>query len=242
MEIEVQERFSKLPFPIHKVKLTPKQLFEQWPDLMRYFPRKEMPIWTGQNIVRIIKYIFFLYHPNSDLIDEYPDELQLRKDAAALEAGFTRKKGDTWPDDVKELMNFKEKATRNMILDFLKAAKSNVWREIVVTEEELDQLYTIRANEISSLKNKNLLQLCRERNDELKVLWRTFWADHRDLEKAAKKEILPISPENVFKEMEVPDYLKKILQVQDVPKAQRLHKVLTKEGALSGLDSPDTEG
>ena len=62
------------------------------------------------------------------------------------------------------------------------------------------------------------MRLIRERSDEKELLYKRFYAEHSDLKKATEDELYPVSPENVFREMKIPDEITKVRQVRDVPK------------------------
>jgi len=129
MNILQQERFSRLQFPVHRIKAdTPVKLFEVLPGLRRYFQKiveADIEVLTtvedektgekkihkssirgaeskfkglrSDDLVKIIRYIVFVYDPDSDLIQEYPEDSRLLKDAAAKEAGFNRMANDQLP-------------------------------------------------------------------------------------------------------------------------------------------------
>jgi hypothetical protein len=252
---ELPERFSRLQFPVHKIKAeTPGQLFEAIPGLRRYFQRAEnfedtikyvIPSKSEDEepkrgttkgfraatyggpagLVKIIVYICFVYDPESDLIDEYPDEPRLRKEAAAREAGFKRGKDGEFDEMVQRIMNFEDKDVVSWILDYLKVKKSNVWREIVFLEEELDNIYRIRATDFDrAIKNK-LDEESKKKIEDLKQFYKQFYSEHHDLRKATEEELVPISPENVFKELKIPEEMYKVRQISDVSQPPGLPEV-----------------
>jgi hypothetical protein len=230
---ELPERFSRLQFQVHKIKAeSVHELFEFMPGLRRYFQKVEIKgkersssIYNGpRGLVIIIKYIVLLYDPDSDLVDEYADEPRLRKEAAAREAGFKREHDGEWPPLVKSIMDFEEPDVLNWIMDYLKVKKSNVWREIVFLEEELDKIYRIRANDIELSIKLKLDAESKRKIEELKQFKKQFYAEHSDLRKATEEELIPVSPENIYLQMKVPEDLYKVRQISDVSQISGLRE------------------
>lgn len=234
-----QERFSKLPVPIHKVNAkTPEELFEAIPGLRRYFqqPRKigekdGIPIYDANyrgaeeaDLPKVFKYIVFLYDPETELTQEYPDEIRLRKDAAAKEAGFRRMSQGDWPPHIQDIMDFKEPRVNRWILDYLKVRKNRLWSEIKMLEEELDVLDRSRADALAKGEIvKDGHKISKEKREELDSLYKKFYTGHQDLKEATEKELVVITPENVFSVLEIPEEYWKIRQIKDVPKEARPH-------------------
>lgn len=258
MNLNQQERFSRLQFPVHKITAkTPAELFEILPGLKRYFQKLEQEsieyqtkkkkqkddepdsFFEGkadgyaakyrgvypEDLVRIIKYIVFVYDPDTDLINDYPDEPKLLKDAAAKEAGFHRMKDGEWPSYVQDILDFKEKTVVWWIIDYLKVRKNPVWTELKFIEEEIDFLYRKRTNEL--LKgdiNSQTMRLIEERNEKRKSLYERFYAEHSDLKKATQEDLFPVSPENVYKALKIPQEVWKVRQTRDVPTNTGINK------------------
>lgn len=245
MNLLQQERFARLQFPVHKMTAkTPVELFEILPGLRRYFqklvPEGEYEIPSPTNpgekikvpgyeakyrgifpddLVKIIKYIVLLYDPESDILNEYPDDLRLMKEAAAKEAGFKRLRDGVWTESVERIFDFKEKAVVDWIVDYLKVKKNPIWMQIKFIEEELETLY--RQRTAALLRNEvrqELMKLIRERTDERDILYKRFYSEHSDLKKATQDELYPISPENIFRELKIPAEITNLRQTRDVPK------------------------
>lgn len=246
--IEEQDRFSKLQFPVHKITAkTPDELFKSLPGLRRYFqnvtvskpetvdisspngkPEKitvnhRPSSYRGihpDDLVKIIKYIVFVYDPDSDLMNEYGDEFRLLKEAAAKEAGFKRDGAGYWPTYVEDIINFKEKEVVGWILQYLKVKKNPIWNQLRFCDEEIDFLERKRAE---ALQAGNLyadaMKLIKERSDEREKLMKQFYGQHSDLRSATKDELFPVSPENIYLEMKIPESVYRIRQVKDVPKS-----------------------
>lgn len=223
MNVLEQERFARLQFPVHKIKAkTPQELFEILPGLRRYFQRLinvgDSCI-AGEDLVRIIKYIVYVYDPDSDLMEEYPDDYRLLKETAAKEAGFKRNKDGEFPQLVQDIIDFKEKHVAGWILDYFKVKKNAVWQELRFLDEEIDLLYRDRTNSLLAGNVKtDSMNLIKPRLESRENLLKRFYAEHSDLKRATQDELFPVTPENVFKELKIPDEIWKVRQVKDVPK------------------------
>jgi hypothetical protein len=172
-----------------------------------------------EDLVRIVKFIVFVYDPETDLMQEYEDNFSELKNAAASEAGFRRNKDGEWPLYVQDILQFKEKQVISWIIDYLKVKKNPIWMEIKFVEEELEQLYRTRARAIESGDIKSdTMRLVNERLELKARLYKQFYAQHNDLKKVSEEELYPVSPENVFKELKVPAEVWQMRQVRDVPK------------------------
>ena len=244
MNAPTHERFSRLQFPVHKITAkTPLELFEILPGLRRYFQKlndaqvevetkktdgsvvRELvdgfaPNYKGlypDDLVKVIKYIVFIFDPDSDLVQEYPDDYRLRKEAAAKEAGYKRGKDGEFPPYVQRILDFKEKQVVDWILDYMKVKRNPIFKEINFVEQELEALYHSRAVALQEGRvEPQLLAQIKVRLDEKDVLYQRFYAEHTDLRKATQEEIYPVTPENVFKALQIPADFSKIRQVRDV--------------------------
>lgn len=230
------ERFEKLSFPIHKVTAkTPEELFKILPGLQRYFnnvmgikdmrnlpaERMSMPL-PADYLVKIIKYIVFVYDPNTDLLQEYPDDMRLLKEAAAKEAGFSRDEFGEWPEYLKLAMDLKNDQVVGWIIDYLAIQKNATWRALKYLDEEIEVLYERRTIALKERDFKtDYFNMISDREEKRELLVRKFFAEHIDLKKEAQDIMYPVTPENVFKELKVPEEYWKIKQVKDVPAEAR---------------------
>lgn len=227
---ELPERFSRLQFPVHKIEAeSPADLFKVIPGIRRYFQKvdKENPKTSSRyrgpkGLVCVIRYIVMLYDPESDLIEEFMDDPRLRKEAAAREAGFKRDRDGEWPQEVMDLMDFKDEEAVDWILDYLKVKKNHIWREIVFLEEELDQIYRIRSSDFERANKLKLDEESKKKIEQLKLYKKQFYSEHHDLRKVTEEQLIPVSPENVFIQLNVPEELYKVRQVQDVSQITKI--------------------
>jgi len=196
-----KERFGRLRFRVDQLKLGDNKIDLMFPALC---DNNEFRAYTGYNRDALIKYIVFLYDPNSDLVDEF-ENLQNRKDAAAIEAGYERGKSGDWPSAIMEIMELKNDQARAMILRFLKTIHNHVWTEICLLEQELDVYNAMRMEPLPVdtkkdsaellAKRDNLMAMCEKRVRALELHKLKFYADHDDLREKAEDEF-PITPEN----------------------------------------------
>lgn len=202
-----KERFSKLRFKIDKLEAG-DAIELAYPALA---DNKEFRAYKGYAKPKLIKYIVFLYDPNSDLVDEF-EILQDRKDAAAIEAGYTRGETGDWSKAIKEIMTLKNDEARAMILRFLKTIHNHVWTEICLLEQELDVYNAMRMEPLPIdskrdnaellAKRDNLMSMCEKRVRALELHKMKFYADHDDLREMAEDDI-PINPENAVELLKI---------------------------------------
>ena len=195
-----KERFGKLRFRVDQLKPGDKVelIFPALCD------NAEFRSYTGRRKIELIKYIVFLYDPNSDLVDEF-ENLQNRKDAAAIEAGYTRNDNGEWPEFMSQVMSLKHNQARAMILRFLKIIHNHVWTEICLLEQELDVYNAMRLEPLPTdskkdnaellAKRDNLMTMCEKRVRALEIHKLKFYADHDDLKEIAEDDQM-ITPEN----------------------------------------------
>jgi len=202
-----KERFGRLRFRIDQLK-PGDNIDQMFPALC---DNPEFRAYTGYNREILIKYIVFLYDPNSALVDEF-EALQNRKDAAATEAGYERAKNGDWPKVTKEIMELKNEQGRAMILRFLKTIHNHVWTEMCLLEQELDVYNAMRMEPLPTdskkdnaeilAKRDNLMAMCEKRVRALEIHKLKFYADHDDLKELAEDDY-PITPENAVEMLKV---------------------------------------
>lgn len=137
------ERFSNLKYNPKKAKVP---LDEAFPQLFRYHEFRKLKEWG--NWQKITAYILFMYSKDTDLAQEFPSNLQERKEAAALEAGYNISPDGKWPSEISKIMDIKNQIVYDAIMMYLKIQNHNTWTEIVVTEEELFDFQKLRFRRI----------------------------------------------------------------------------------------------
>lgn len=212
-------RFDRLKYPVHK--LQPGQTADQaFPTLFKIpeFKKLKSSKKHAADYSRLACYIVLLYDKGTDLADEFRDDLKARKDAAATAAGYERI-GGKWPAHVQKVMDVQDEEAYHAILAYLKEQKYPLWREICVTEQELDEFNKIRFASITKKKGEEkdiikaatekdkLKEACETRIKSLDSLYTQFFEDHSDVKKAEFEEM--ITPENAERilEKETPPYV-----------------------------------
>lgn len=211
-----KERYSGLRFPAHKYQKD-LHLIKEFAPLFRHEEFKACPVKD-----KIVRYICFLYDSNSELNQEFP-KLEDRKEAAAMEAGYSRTKTGEWPEEVNKLfaltMGGRDKNDEvvwslvHMIFRFLKVCNDRLWMEIVVTEQELDN-YTRQRLDVLNIDMKaktavdilvqsgKLQELSSSALMRLEGYKKQFYLDHGDVREAVE-ELEMITPENAERIMKV---------------------------------------
>jgi hypothetical protein len=192
----IESRFGSLRYPVHAVT---GSLQEAFPDLFRYDEFKKLLM--DKHGDKLVRYIVLLYDYNSDLIFEYQTNLKERKDAAAIEVGFTRSPDNTWPKYLQKIMDMGDKLVVECILRYLKMQKNDVWVDIVTTEQELDEFQRMRMTPIKDLEDTKqkdiLMKACDVRVKHLKNRYTEFFGLNKDLQAAEFEEM--ITPENALR-------------------------------------------
>ncbi len=222
----IEEKFSRLRFPVHK--LSPDESLEEaFPRLFHY---NEFKNFKHTHKDKIIKYICFLYDPASDLIEEFAQDYQERRSAAAIAAGIERN-GDKWPKWFQLVLEFqKEKAIKvkdglndegeqqykteyrvqtdesllMMILRFIRIFKNQIWIEICTLEVELERYRKQRwegLNTDDANKSVKSAELADVCKSHMTKL-NSLYSEFFMGDKGLEKEVIEmVSPENVDRVM-----------------------------------------
>ena len=179
------DRYSAIKYKVH---LTPFPVQKSFPNL---FKGVKLPD-------KVLRYIVFLYSKDSGLTQEFQSNLQERKEAAAIDAGYQKVDGK-FPKEILEVMEMKNYDAHGAIMDFLKGQKHHVWTEIIVCEQELFEFQALRFASIGDKKSKTttaeedkeilaaaekkekLMKACNERIKQLEILYEQFYGDHKEL-------------------------------------------------------------
>lgn len=126
---------------------------------------KEIYSWVTYNddipVNNLLCYLLFLYSPDSPVNKRYGIPLIERKSQALLLAGFghLRHRNGEWTDDVTSyLIELRNDAVINMIVDYLKMLNQKVWTEMNTLEQELEEATRLRLRPVSSIDDKATLQ------------------------------------------------------------------------------------
>ncbi len=176
MAIIQNKPFSKLKFPIHEIPQG-VDLVNEFKELQGY---PEFANYSHKDRNNVIRYVFYCYDLNSDLIKQFTD-LKKRKEAAAELAGFKRNEKDgKFHKDVYDMMEFKKKTVEieveeeegkkaktetevesnkiyPMVMTFLKMQQSRLWSMIVTTEQAFEEYQGLIMEPVSESGDKDTL-------------------------------------------------------------------------------------
>jgi len=179
------DRYSAIKYKVH---ISPYPVQKAFPNL---FKGVKLPD-------KVLRYIVFLYSKDSGLTQEFQSNLQERKEAAAIDAGYQKTDGK-FPKEILDVMDIRNHDAYEAIMDFLKSQKHHIWTEIVVSEQELFEFQSIRFAPIGEKKNKTtsaeedneilaaadkkgkLRKSCNEIIKQLEILYEQFYGDHKEL-------------------------------------------------------------
>jgi len=198
MKLFSDSDFASLTFPIHNVD---KNVLSIVPRLELITTFKE---YKGQNKDKVIKYICYLYDPNSPLKEFFPD-MSRRKEQAAILSGFDLE-DNAIKDIVGEMMSLKNKGVVAMIDEFLRFVNSRTWSMIVSNEETFYEYQSKLLRSVTAERDKDLLQALQIKgkimedldniNERLEKYYLKLYAGDEDLVKTITTR-QSISPENL---------------------------------------------
>jgi hypothetical protein len=198
MKLFSDSDFASLTFPVHNVD---KNVLSIVPRLELITTFKE---YKGQNKDKVIKYICYLYDPNSPLKEFFPD-MSRRKEQAATLSGFDLEDNAT-KDIVGEMMSLKNKGVVAMIDEFLRFVNSRTWSMIVSNEETFYEYQSKLLRSVTAERDKDLLQALQIKgkimedldniNERLEKYYLKLYAGDEDLVKTITTR-QSISPENL---------------------------------------------
>ncbi len=157
---------------------------------------------------KVFRYVNLLYSSGSRLIRKHRNNLNARKEEAALAAGFDLKKKSERDKVEKDLFQVKNEKVLKMIMRFLILQKNPLWSSIVTTESAFYEYQEIILDPLSkedekkrtdAAKNKSvLMEECDKMLSRLKLYYQEFFGDDADLHQAYKDtELILTSPEEI---------------------------------------------
>ena len=111
----------------------------------------------------IIRYIVFLYDKESPLYDDFPDDLEKRKSAAAADSEMP-----TTGKIYTMILQAKHPTVNDMIIRYLIMQNNEVFKEKLITEQELEEFQRLRFIGIEAKTDKDLLQAAKYKDELLK--------------------------------------------------------------------------
>lgn len=207
------------------IRLKPSDLFKQ----KAFQKLKSRP-----DCDKLVNYILYVYHKDSELIREFENDLQARKDEAAKDAGFL-KIGGHWDKELQKVMDIRDNDVHDAIMQFLKMQKHDTWMDVCTTEQELFEFQSMRLAPVlknkakknptadeekmiieSTLKKGTLMKACDERRARLISLRAEFFGDNKDVQNAEFEEaVTPEKAERILASMPAPYELETSTPVVD---------------------------
>lgn len=198
MKLFSDSDFASLTFPIHNIAK----------DVIKNVPRLELipsfKNYKGTSKDKVIKYICYLYDPNSPLKEFFPD-MSRRKEQAATLAGFDLEDNRT-KDIIEGMMSLKNKGVLIMIDEYLRFVNSRTWSMIVSNEETFYEYQSKLLRSVEAERDKDLLQALQIKgkimedldniNERLEKYYLKLYAGDEDLVKTITTR-RSITPENL---------------------------------------------
>lgn len=190
--------FESMTFPIHNVK---GDVVKKVPSLtfIESFVQYE-----GEHKNKVIKYICYLYDPNSPLKEFFPD-MSRRKEQAAILSGFNLD-DNRFKDMVIAMMSLKNEVVVVMIDEFLRFVNNRVWSMIISNEETFYEYQRKLLRNVTADRDKDLLQALQIKgkimedldniNERLEKYYLKLYAGDEDLVKTITSR-KSITPENI---------------------------------------------
>jgi hypothetical protein len=198
MKLFSDSDFASLTFPIHNIE---KDVIKKVPRLELIKSFKE---YKGDFKDKVIKYICYLYDPNSPLKEFFPD-MSRRKEQAATLSGFDLE-DKRFKDIVEAVMSLKNKGVLLMIDEYLRFVNSRTWSMIVSNEETFYEYQSKLLRSVEAERDKDLLQALQIKgkimedldniNERLEKYYLKLYAGDEDLVKTITTR-RTITPENL---------------------------------------------
>lgn len=169
----IKERFSGLKFKIHGLK---SPVLDKYPELLRYKSIADVKDIDGLD--EILRYLIYLYDPNTDLNQECPD-LKDRKTEACSLAGLNG-------DDFQKICDMGEpfiSLITCLLCEVYHNRKNMEWH---TTQQELLDFTRLRwskvdAATLSVKQRSDLSKFCDEANKKMDILEEEIFGDHEDV-------------------------------------------------------------
>jgi len=158
---------------------------------------------------QVIKYIVYLYDPDSPLKEHYKN-LEQRKEAAIKEAGFDGKKETR--DKLNRMIDLRDEKVLPLIIDYLAYKNNLLWSNIVASEQAHSHYARLimqkPADADEAKKAAALLKVIDELADDIPKYYRKlFGGDDKIAELAMKREKVSFDPESVAEQEEDQEYV-----------------------------------
>lgn len=160
----IKEDYSQLVLPIHGLEVT--DIVKNFRQLNRHEEFNAYPLEKKRD--RVIKCINYLYSAKSPLIKLYKDDLMMRKEEAAILAGFNPKDRKEWEWVTETIFMFKgesdsttaERSDKilNMVIRFFIMQNNMTWNNICTSEQIYYQnIFQINRSLNEAEKDKDII-------------------------------------------------------------------------------------
>lgn len=188
------KEFSLLRFPIHNL---PKDacLLTHFKELQSY---PEFTEYTEKDRNLLLRYIFYCYDMNSDLVKRFAD-LQKRKETAMDIAGWKRGEDGRFKNEkAYDILALVDLPSFNMIVCFLKMQNHRLWMMICSTEEAFYEYQVGIMKRVFDVKDKDtlaaiiskekLMDNCDTMNNRIEEYYKKLFGDNTDVTDQVKKK------------------------------------------------------
>jgi len=191
--------FTGLYWNAHNAK---KPLVELYPEINNYPELRYAGIYDSN---KILKYINYLYSEGTPLTKKFKDNLLARKAEALRLSGLKQTK-----DTESDLFQFKDQAFTKAVVKFLAIQKNQLWANIIVNEQLVEDNMQIVLSSSLEGKDKDIAQTAKIKGELLKInaevkdrldgYYREFFKNDIDLQNASKKiDFRATKPEDIAK-------------------------------------------
>ena len=168
-----KERFSKLKYKIFGLK---EPVISKYPDLLRYDPISKAQELKGFD--NILRYVIYLYDPESDLNQEYPDLKDRKAEACAL--------AELNKGDFQSFIDLEPGYVSIIQCLLCEVFHNRKYREWHTAQQELDDFTRMRWEKVnmdkfSAKQRADLNDLCDTLHQKLDRLEEEIFGDHEDV-------------------------------------------------------------
>ena len=200
------KEFANLRYKIHDLP-EKASIMNEFPELRHFDEFKEDLSPLSHD--KVLKYIFYCYDINSDIVADIQD-LSQRKETALQLAGFTKDKKGEWPGEVKAMITFQNRKVTEIIIAFLvKILNNRLWTMIVTSEQAFDEYQKLILQPVTGKDDKDTLAAANTKSklmeesdllhDRIEKYYKKLFGDNTDLIETVTQKVLPVSPQTIMK-------------------------------------------
>ncbi len=174
-----QERFSGLKFKIYGLD---EHVVVRYPNLLKYEPiaKAQLKLKDDDALDKILRYVIFLYDPETELNSELPDLNERKAEAQTLAGlGKAEQKHITGFNELKDL--YKD-IVHCFLLEIYHKRKHTEWH---TAQQELSDLTRKRwDNKLDNKERASIGSMCDNLNKKLDELEEEIYGDHDDVKES----------------------------------------------------------